>query len=75
MKQHSSIWVVRRCDGLLVDPVCGCFDNPKGLNNGYLPCVTPGFEAKPNAHSMCAQELSSHTYRSENGYIITNVSI
>jgi hypothetical protein len=24
--------------------------------------VTPGFKAKPNAHSMCAQESSLHTY-------------
>jgi hypothetical protein len=37
--------------------------------------VTPGFKAKPNAHSMCVQESSFHTYRTENGYIITNVSI
>jgi hypothetical protein len=37
--------------------------------------VTPDFKAKPNAHSMCAQESSLHTYYIENGYIITNVSI
>jgi hypothetical protein len=36
--------------------------------------VTPDFNAKPNAPSMCAQESSLHTYRTENGYIITNVS-
>jgi hypothetical protein len=24
--------------------------------------VTPGFKAKPNACSMCSQELSLHTY-------------
>jgi hypothetical protein len=37
--------------------------------------VTPDFKAKPNAHSMCAQESSFHTYHTENGYKITNVSI
>jgi hypothetical protein len=37
--------------------------------------VTPDFEAKLNAHSMCAQESSFHTYHTENGYRITNVSI
>jgi hypothetical protein len=33
------------------------------------------FKPKPNAHSMCAQESSLHTYRIENGYRITNVTI
>jgi hypothetical protein len=33
------------------------------------------FKPKPNAHSMCAQESSLHTYRTENGYRITNVSV
>jgi hypothetical protein len=37
--------------------------------------VTPYFKAKPNAHSMCAQEWGLHTYHTENGYRITNVSI
>jgi hypothetical protein len=37
--------------------------------------VTPGFKAKPNAHSMCVHELSLHTYHTENGYRITNVTI
>jgi hypothetical protein len=37
--------------------------------------VTPDFKAKPNAHSMCAQGSSLHTYRTENGYRITNVTI
>jgi hypothetical protein len=37
--------------------------------------VTPGFKDKPNAHSLCAQESSLHTYHTENGYIRTNVSI
>jgi hypothetical protein len=41
----------------------------------HLVVVTPGFKAKPNAHSMCAQESSFHTYHIENGYRITNVSI
>jgi hypothetical protein len=38
-------------------------------------CVIPGFKAKLNAHSICAQESSLHTYHTENGYIITNVII
>jgi hypothetical protein len=37
--------------------------------------VTPGFKVKLNAHSICTQKLSLHAYHSENGYIITNVSI
>jgi hypothetical protein len=37
--------------------------------------VTLGFKAKLNAHSMCAQEASLHTYHTENGYRITNVTI
>jgi hypothetical protein len=37
--------------------------------------ITPGFKAKPNAHSMCAQELSLHTYCTENRYKITNIII
>jgi hypothetical protein len=37
--------------------------------------VTPNFKAKPNAHSKCAQESSLNTYRIEDGYIITNVTI
>jgi hypothetical protein len=41
----------------------------------YLGCVTPSFMAKPNAHSMCAQESNLHTYCTENGYSITNVTI
>jgi hypothetical protein len=45
------------------------------MKSAFLNGVTPGFKAKPNTHSMCAQESSLHTYRSENGYIITNVSI
>jgi hypothetical protein len=35
----------------------------------------PVFKPKPNAHSMCAQESSLHTYHTENGDRITNVSI
>jgi hypothetical protein len=35
----------------------------------------PVFKPKPNAHSMCAQESSLHTYHTENGYRITNVTI
>jgi hypothetical protein len=37
--------------------------------------ATPGFNAKPNAHRMCAQQLSFHTYCTENGYRINNVTI
>jgi hypothetical protein len=37
--------------------------------------VTPGSKAKPSAHSMCAQESSLHTYRTENRYRITNAII
>jgi hypothetical protein len=37
--------------------------------------VTLSFKAKLNAHNMCAQELSLHTYHTENGYKITNVTI
>jgi hypothetical protein len=37
--------------------------------------VTPSSKAKLSAHSMCAQESSLHTYRTENGYRITNVTI
>jgi hypothetical protein len=37
--------------------------------------VTPGFKTKPNAHSMCVQESSLHTYRIENKYRIINVTI
>jgi hypothetical protein len=37
--------------------------------------VTPGFKVESNAHSMCAQESSLHTYHTENGYRITNVTI
>jgi hypothetical protein len=37
--------------------------------------VTLSFKAKPNAHSMCTQELSLHIYHTENKYRITNVTI
>jgi hypothetical protein len=37
--------------------------------------VTLGFNVKLNAHSMCTHESSLHTYRTKNGYIITNVII
>jgi hypothetical protein len=37
--------------------------------------VTPSFKAKPNAHSMCDQESSLHTYCIENRYRRTNVTI
>jgi hypothetical protein len=37
--------------------------------------VTLGFKTKPNAHSMCPQESSFHTYRTENGYKIKKFTI
>jgi hypothetical protein len=37
--------------------------------------VTPNFKVKSNAHSMCAQESSLHTYRTKNGFRIMNVTI
>jgi hypothetical protein len=37
--------------------------------------ATSNFKAKSNAHSMCAQEPRLHTYRTENGHKITNVTI
>jgi hypothetical protein len=37
--------------------------------------VIPNLKAKPNAHSMCAQESSLHTYRTRYGYRNTNVII
>jgi hypothetical protein len=45
--------------------------------NNYYTCpdVTSGFKAEPNAHSMCAQGSSLHTYHTENGYRITSVTI
>jgi hypothetical protein len=46
-----------------------------GIARSVTLIVTPGFKAKPNAYSMCAQEESLHTYRTENGYRITNVTI
>jgi hypothetical protein len=33
------------------------------------------FKLKLNAHSMCVQESSLHTYHTENRYIITIVTI
>jgi hypothetical protein len=35
----------------------------------------PVFKPKPNAHNICAQESNLHTYHTENGYRITNVSV
>jgi hypothetical protein len=37
MKPHSSVRVVRRWYNVLTDPVCRCFNNLEGLNNGHLP--------------------------------------
>jgi hypothetical protein len=45
------------------------------VNTALYYSVTPGFKAKSNAHSMCTQESSLHTYRTENGYRITNITI
>jgi hypothetical protein len=35
----------------------------------------PVLRPKPSTHSMCAQKSSLHTYHTENGYRITNVTI
>jgi hypothetical protein len=40
-----------------------------------LAGVIPGFKAKMNTHSMCAQESSFNTYCIENWYKIINVTI
>jgi alpha-N-acetylglucosamine transferase len=45
------------------------------VDTTLIHSVTPNFKLKLNAHSMCAQESSLHTYRTENGYRITNVTI
>jgi hypothetical protein len=37
MKPDGSVWVVIRWHCLHANPVYGCFDDPEGLNNGYLP--------------------------------------
>jgi hypothetical protein len=41
----------------------------------YAAFVTPDFKAKPNAHNICGQKSSLHTYHTENVYRITNVII
>jgi hypothetical protein len=48
-----------RCSDLT--SVITCRSDMSGLG------VTPDFKAKLNAHSMCAQESSLHTYHKENG--------
>jgi hypothetical protein len=45
------------------------------LTRLWYHSVTPGLKAKPNAHSICAQESSLHTYHTKNGYRISNVTI
>jgi hypothetical protein len=47
------------------------------LRSTWLWChsVTPVYKARPNAHSMWAQESSLHTYRTENGYGIISITI
>jgi hypothetical protein len=45
------------------------------LTRLWYHSVTSGFKVKLNAHSMCAQDSSLHTYRIKNGYKITNVTI
>jgi hypothetical protein len=37
MKPHGSVRVVRKWHGLCTDHIFMCFDDPKGLNIGYLP--------------------------------------
>jgi hypothetical protein len=43
-------------------------------NTAKATVVTPDFKAKQNAHSMCVQESSFHTYHIKNGYRIANVT-
>jgi hypothetical protein len=42
--------------------------NETEMRDSYLEREVPHlvFNPKPNAHSMCAQESSLHTYRTEN---------
>jgi hypothetical protein len=50
------------------DTLCfGCSPLELGTWCFSFLCVTPGFKAKPNAHSMCDQKSSLHTYCSEMG--------
>jgi hypothetical protein len=49
--------------------------SPQSCQGGDGEGVTPGFKAKSNAHSMCVQESSLHSYDTKNGYRITNVTI
>jgi hypothetical protein len=54
-----------------------------GRHNGVLTTIatgrigydTQGFKAKSNAHIMSTQGSSLHTYHTENGYKIKNVTI
>jgi hypothetical protein len=51
--------------------------SPSGVSGSRLIRIlsNPVWRPKPSTHSMCAQETSLHTYCTENGYRITNVSI
>jgi hypothetical protein len=60
---------------LLVNTRSGAASSFLKWNHSSQHPVTPGFVAKLNGHSTCAQESSLHTYRTENGYRITNVTI
>jgi hypothetical protein len=63
-------------------PMCGIIDPGScirwvlgfGIKTGY-DSTLGFFKPKSNAHSMCVQESSLHTYRIENKYRITNVSV
>jgi hypothetical protein len=53
----------------------GDFGEEPAAQRAHRRMSHPVFKPKPNAHSMCAQESSLHTYHTENGDIIANVSI
>jgi hypothetical protein len=72
-----------RCDhGFIMGPTAWAWSGQHGSGGGKrwllassAAGITPDFKVKLNAHSMCAQESSLHTYRTKNGYRITNVTI
>jgi hypothetical protein len=54
---------------------CSCAASPPPTLTMRRHNPHPVFKPIPNAHSMCAQESSLHTYHTQNGYRITNVSV
>jgi hypothetical protein len=46
MKPHGSIWVVRKCCDVRIDPIVRCLVNPYGLNSrDLLVGVVPEFSS------------------------------